>query len=172
MKHIIILLGILGVLVACGTTSATQAPVPTVPVPAATQVPAPEATPVPVPVEPLTTVQPDVLVPYEDIVWHLTQLNGKQITQTPAPTIQFTNMMLISGQGFCNNYSGNYSGGMQSILIGNIASTEKACADTTLMDLEAEYFTSITNVLHLTASNDTLTLFDANETALAVFTKK
>ena len=172
MKHITILVGILGFLVACSNPVATPTvmPTPVLPPPTIMSTPAPSIATQPA--EPIVTAQPVTIAPYEDIDWQLTELNGKPITQTPPPTINFTNWMSISGAGFCNNYSGNYSGGMSSILIGNIAYTEKACADQSLMSLESAYFDTIITVMYLTATNDTLTLFSANETPVAIFTKK
>jgi putative lipoprotein len=168
MKHLIVLFGILGFCVACSNPPAPTAVLPTAVLPTAV-LPTPTIVPTTAPV---VTLQPDTITPYEDIEWQLTQLNGKPITQTPPPTIKFTNMMSIAGEGFCNNYSGNYTGGLASIIIGNIASTKKACADQTLMSLESEYFDTIITVMYVTATNDTLTLFSANETVLAIFTKK
>jgi putative lipoprotein len=168
MKHLIVLFGILGFFVACSNPPATPTVVPTAVLPTA-MLPSPTIVPT---TELVTTPQPAIMTPYEDIEWQLTQLNGKLITQTPPPTIKFTNMMSIAGEGFCNSYSGNYTGGMASILIGNIASTKKACADQTLMSLESEYFDTIITVMYVMATDDTLTLFSANETVLAIFTKK
>jgi heat shock protein HslJ len=172
MKRITILVGILGFLVACSNSLATTTvmPTPILSTPMIVSTPAPSITTQPA--EPIVTTQPVTIAPYEDIDWQLTELNGEPITQTPPPTIKFTNMMSISGAGFCNSYSGNYSGGMSSILIGNIASTQKACADQSLMSLESAYFDTIITVMYLTATNDTLTLFSANETPVAIFTKK
>ena len=164
MKQIMILVGMLSILVACSQPSATPTIVPTQ---------APQApTTIVIPTEVVATPIMVDNAPIENITWQLTQLNGKPITQSPAPTILFANMMSISGEAFCNSYSGNYEGSAPSIIIGNIASTKKACADSTLMDLESEYFATLVKSLHITATTDTLTIFGANETPLAIFTKK
>ncbi len=161
MKQIMILVGMLSILVACSQPSTTPTVVPT-------QVP----TTIAIPTESAATPMVTNSAPIENITWQLTQLNGKPITQSPAPTILFANMMSISGEAFCNSYSGNYEGSATSIIIGNIAATQKACADSTLMDLESEYFATLVKSLHITATTDTLTIFGANETPLAIFTKK
>jgi putative lipoprotein len=161
MKQIMILVGMISFLVACSQPNVT----PTVMPPTA-------PTPIAIPTESTATPMAANNAPIENITWQLTQLNGKPITQSPAPTILFSNMMSISGEAFCNSYSGNYEGSTASIIIGNIASTKKACADAALMDLESEYFATIIKSLHITATTDTLTIFGTNETPLALFTKK
>jgi heat shock protein HslJ len=57
-------------------------------------------------------------------------------------------------------------------VIGNIAATQKACADPTVMNLEAEYFAILGKTIHVTVTADSLTLVGENETPLAIFTKK
>jgi putative lipoprotein len=163
MKQIMILVGMVSFLVACSQPNVT--PTPTV-------VPTTAPATIAIPTESAATPMVENNAPIENVTWQLTQLNGKPITQSPAPTILFANMMSISGEAFCNSYSGNYEGSAASIIIGNIASTKKACADTTLMDLESEYFATITNSLHITATTDTLTIYGTNQTPLAIFTKK
>lgn len=163
MKQLIVLCGLLGLLVACSSPTATPTIVPSV---------LPATPTIVLPAEPVGTAQPTEITQYEDIEWQLIQLNGQAVTHTPPPTITFANMMSITGVGFCNSYSGSYMGSMASILIGNIASTKKACPDQALMSLESAYFATIATVMYVTATNDTLTLFSANETILAVFTKK
>lgn len=161
MKQFMVLIGILGFLAACSTPR-TPPIVPTIPKMQETFVPT-ESAEIPVVVD---------NAPIENFTWQLTQLNGVPITQSPAPTILFANMQSISGDAFCNGYSGNYEGSATSIIIGNIATTQKACTDQTLMDREAEYFATIIKSVRITVTTDTLTLFDANETPLAIFTKK
>ncbi len=78
MKQIMVLVGLLSFLVACSQPSATPTAVPT-------QVP----TTIAIPIESAATPMVTNSAPIENITWQLTELNGKPITQSPAPTIFF-----------------------------------------------------------------------------------
>jgi heat shock protein HslJ len=95
MKQCMIWVGILVVLAACSHPNATATVVPTIIPPA--QI---------VSTESIDTPVPDATGQIEGVTWQLRTLNDKPITQTPAPTIQFSNMLTIAGDAFCNSYSG------------------------------------------------------------------
>lgn len=49
----------------------------------------------------------------------------------------------IMGESTCNNYSGTLTGEPSSLTVDSLTATERACADTALMDFESRYFAAL-----------------------------
>jgi heat shock protein HslJ len=77
-----------------------------------------------------------------------------------APYIVF-NGSELSGKGYCNLYSGPYSGDGATLKPGSIAVTEMACADPTLMLLDTRYFAALNEVASMNLDGKELTLSNA-----------
>ena len=88
-----------------------------------------------------------------------------------APHITFDGSEL-RGKGYCNLYSGPYTGDGAALIPGNIAMTEMACADPTLMLLDTSYFAALNEVTSMTLDGTMLTLSNAAGTVVLVYTEK
>jgi heat shock protein HslJ len=102
--------------------------------------------------------------------WRLTQLEG-------APPVEGSLIDLTiqggvaSGSAGCNNYTGSAEVNVDEGTMTrgpDIASTRMAC-EQAIMDQEQRYLTALTQVTTYEMANDTLTLLDANDVALATF---
>jgi heat shock protein HslJ len=98
----------------------------------------------------------------------LTTIYGDAVLPDNAPTIMF-NGSDLSGKGYCNQYSGPYTGDAPALVPGQIAMTEMACADPTLMLLDSRYMTALAEVRSLRLDATTLTLANADGTAVLVY---
>ncbi len=117
---------------------------------------------------PLSTSQPQSN-PLENTNWLLTALNDQPVMPETQVTINFTDH-LVSGTDGCNRYNSSYTADDLHLAIDkNIASTMMACAEPVMR--QASAFTSaLSQAAVFKLSSGTLTLFDAHQKTLAVFT--
>ena len=88
-----------------------------------------------------------------------------------APHIMF-NGSDLNGKGYCNLYSGPYTGDGAALTPGSIAMTEMACADPTLMLLDMRYFAALNEVTSMSLDGKELTLANAAGTTVLVYTEQ
>lgn len=98
----------------------------------------------------------------------LIKLYGDDVLPDHAPTIRF-NGSDLGGKGYCNQYSGPYTGDAPALVPGQIAMTEMACDDPTLMLLDNRYMAALAEVKTMELANKTLTLKNADGTAVLVY---
>ena len=101
----------------------------------------------------------------------LQTLYGDAVLPENAPHISF-NGSELSGKGYCNLYSGPYTGDGTALTPGTIAMTEMACADPTLMLLDTRYFAALNEVTSMTLDGTTLTLANTDGTAVLVYAER
>ena len=70
--------------------------------------------------------------------WHADSVNGA-LFDLPRPTMQFHAGGRLTGQAPCNGYSASFELGLNSLSIGPIIATRKACSPP-LMEREAAFF--------------------------------
>ncbi len=96
--------------------------------------------------------------PIQNVVWHLTQFDGKAVELPDRYELTFGTDGTVTGIGECNRFFGPYevkdAGG--SIKIGPVASTMMACPD---MDFETQFFRMF----------DAVHLYQLDETHLYLF---
>ena len=52
----------------------------------------------------------------------------------------------VSGNGTCNSYGGAFSGAPDALTVDGLSQTEKSCADSSLMELDARYLAALGSV--------------------------
>jgi heat shock protein HslJ len=111
--------------------------------------------------------QPGVSLALEGPVWSLVDYRTPTaVTSVLAGTTVTAEFDAgqMSGNGGCNDYSAQYTGGDESgnINIGPVAATQKLCPDTDGVDQqELEYFSVLDTVATFQVDGNSLTLFDA-----------
>ena len=74
----------------------------------------------------------------------------------------------VSGSAGCNAYSGTYTIDGAKLAIGQLAMTQKLCAQD-VMNIESAYVAALGSVATYTATADTLTLFDSSGKTLLTY---
>ncbi len=88
-----------------------------------------------------------------------------------APHIMF-NGSELNGKGYCNLYSGPYTGDGALLKPGSIAVTEMSCNDPNLMILDVRYFAALNEVTSMSIDGTLLTLSNTAGTTVLVYTEK
>lgn len=115
--------------------------------------------------------------PLSGTSWVATGINnGNQAVVSPASgttiTAQFSADGQMSGNGGCNDYSASFTAANGSLVIGPVASTQKAC-DPAVMQQEQQYFAALAQVHSFDISGgSTLTLRDAGGAMQATYSKQ
>lgn len=85
-------------------------------------------------------------------------------------TLTFDPQGLAKGNSTCNSYSAPYqTAAGQSLTLGALVSTLRACVDTSLMDLETEYYRALQAVTTYSFDGATLQLFYNNGASILKF---
>lgn len=85
-------------------------------------------------------------------------------------TLTFDIQGLARGNSACNSYSAPYqTGAGQALTLGDLVSTLRACVDTSLMDLETEYYRALQDVMTYSFDGATLQLFYNNGPSVLKF---
>jgi heat shock protein HslJ len=112
--------------------------------------------------------QPDV----NGASWTLTQLQGRQISSPPVPTLIFKDGK-VSGNASCNHFGGSYQRGLgETLKIEQLMSTLMACADQSAMAQEGHYLAMLAKVAKYRVDNNHLYLYDQADQLLAEFNKQ
>ncbi len=104
------------------------------------------------------------------VIWNLTTLNGNELPADMSITAEFSNDGAVGGSSGCNRYTAGYTTEGSSITFATspAASTLMACPEP-VMALETEYMEALAAAATYEVTADTLTLFDANGSPVAVF---
>ncbi len=103
-------------------------------------------------------------------LWNLSTLGGQAISADAYITAQFSADGQVGGSSGCNQYSGTYTvSGSQLEIAAPLASTLMACSQP-IMDLESAYLTALAEVKSFAISGDELTLKDADDQPVLVYT--
>lgn len=70
--------------------------------------------------------------------WHADSVNG-MLFDLPRPTLRFHAGGRLTGQAPCNSYSASFDLGLNTLVIGPVVATRKACTPP-LMEREAAFF--------------------------------
>lgn len=100
--------------------------------------------------------------------WSLASLNGQPVVDGSQASLEFTDGQ-ASGNGSCNGFGGEYVQDGDSLTFGPIVSTLMACLEPGIMEQESAYFTALTATASFRVDEQTLSLFDADGSVLAVF---
>jgi heat shock protein HslJ len=111
--------------------------------------------------------------PLEGTPWRLVQLDGQQVMAGADPKIdprlQFdAKTQRVSGSGGCNNIAGGYRMSGNTLRIGPLASTRKACMDGSRNALENRFLAVLEATTGYNVKGGQLTLLDARSMPLAV----
>lgn len=105
-----------------------------------------------------------------DTTWSLSTLMDKPIFADSYISALFTTDGKVAGSSGCNQYSGTYTVSGTTIQISSsLASTMMACSQE-LMEQESAYLQAFTEAKSFSINGDQLTLKDANNTAILVYT--
>jgi heat shock protein HslJ len=104
--------------------------------------------------------------------WRLTTLAGQPVLGTTPLTLVLDASGQASGNGGCNQFSSTATLSEATITFTPIISTKMACADNSLNSQETAYLTALQSAAAWKLDGASLTLSDAQNTALAVFTRQ
>jgi heat shock protein HslJ len=114
-----------------------------------------------------STTPPDTLT---TPLWNLSTLGGQALVPDSYISAQFSADGKVGGASGCNQYSGTYTiSGSQLEIASPLATTMMACSQA-LMDQESAYLKALGEVKSYVISGDQLTLKDANDQDLLVYT--
>ena len=102
-----------------------------------------------------------VSVSYDDAI--------RGVLESTKLTADFDGKGEVSGSGGCNDFSGPYQARGETLRVGPLTATEKACADQDANVQEAGYLTALAAARRFEQVADRLTLFDARGHILVVF---
>lgn len=107
-----------------------------------------------------------------DIVggWNAVTIDSENVIQPTVPNIIFGEDGTVTGNGTCNGFGGNYTVNGSDLTIGQLVSTEMACAEPDLMMQETNFFDALTRVTGFTREGDTLNLTAADGTIIVTLT--
>jgi heat shock protein HslJ len=104
--------------------------------------------------------------------WRLTQLNGHAPQPAGEPiSLSFQADGKAGGSSGCNSYSGSYTVSSSALMITNVVSTLRACADQGLNTQESEYVQALAIVATYERAGDQLTLRDEDDAVVLVFSR-
>jgi heat shock protein HslJ len=94
----------------------------------------------------------------DDTSWQLAEFGPADAIQTASGevTLIFSPGNIIGGVGGCNSYGGSYTFDGTAFSVSNVASTEMACADNSLMQLESAFTAALNSATGLAMNGDEL----------------
>lgn len=103
--------------------------------------------------------------------WEASEIAGTPAAGAVIPSLSFGTSGEVAGNGGCNGYGGTYTSEGNTLKIEGVVSTMMACEDQTLMTQETTFLSSLQSAASYTIEGDTLTLLDADGTALVSLTR-
>lgn len=103
--------------------------------------------------------------------WNAVTIDNENVIQPTVPNIIFGEDGTVTGNGSCNGFGGNYTVDGNNVTIGQLVSTEMACAEPDLMMQETNFFDALTRVTSFTREGDTLNLLAADGTIIITLTQ-
>lgn len=116
-----------------------------------------------------TALQPAAPV-LDGTAWNLLQLNGQPVVEGTMPTLTFHEGQ-AGGNSSCNSYGAEYTQQGKSLTFAPIVTTLMACLDAGIMQQESAMYAALQTVKTYQLEQDTLTLLDADGSAVLVFTR-
>lgn len=107
-----------------------------------------------------------------DGTWILTTLAGQPVVGSTPLTLVLAAGGAASGDGGCNMFSSTATLTDSTIAFAPIISTKRACADNLLNTQETAYLAALQSAATFQADGASLTLFDAQGAAVAVFARQ
>ena len=101
-------------------------------------------------------------------LWILTTLGGKPPVKGTDPTIEFTATRRVSGSTGCNRYTGAYHVSGNTIRLGPLATTQRACPDP-VAHQETAFLRALSRTKRVAVDGGKLTLATARGESLATF---
>jgi len=105
--------------------------------------------------------------PFQGTEWTLQSITGQDVASVGATAV-FADDFTVSGFGGCNQYNGPWSLDQDTIAIGPLAATRKACAQD-VMDTENAFLNAMESVDAMAITGQTLTLSASDQSAVLVF---
>ncbi len=111
----------------------------------------------------------------ENTNWQATAINNGRGAIVPSQgsrsiTARFANGS-IQGNGGCNQFSATYTRNSGQLHIAQLRSTQRACAEASLMEQEAYFLKALTRVSQYQLSSGQLKLLDNNGLVMVEFAK-
>ena len=103
--------------------------------------------------------------------WMIDDIDGAAVVPGSSPTLVFAADGFVSGSTGCNQVSGTYELDGDTITLGPIATTLRACVDDALAEQETAYVAALEAVDSFTLDEDTLDLLDADGEAVLSATR-
>ena len=104
--------------------------------------------------------------------WDLTAFEGAAVQVEGVSWIAFAEGGQSTGSGGCNDFNGPYTEDGESLTIGPLASTLRACADPAVSDQETAFYAALEATERFSVSGSELTLQDGDGSELAVLTAR
>ncbi|HEU4562451.1 MAG TPA: META domain-containing protein [Longimicrobium sp.] len=100
--------------------------------------------------------------------WRLDELNGRPPIQVPGggvPTLAFAaNEPRANGNGGCNLFNGQYTQSGESLRLGPLASTRRACLSDEATAQETAFLRALDSTTRFSVSGDVLVLYAGEQT--------
>ncbi|HYZ84443.1 MAG TPA: META domain-containing protein [Bryobacteraceae bacterium] len=104
--------------------------------------------------------------------WLLEDLAGRGVVGQVPATLSFKDAGQISGRGSCNGFSGTAQIQGNTIKLGPLIATKRACADPAMMNQENQYLRALQSAEHFELQGDTLLVYSAGEAKPLRFRRK
>lgn len=103
----------------------------------------------------------------------VTALNGKKLAHTTNPTFSMSALdNSFRGTTGCNSVFGNYTIDLYTINFGDLAVSEKYCADKELMKTERDFLNALNNTGSYAIDNGILTFYSKTDRSVLLSARK
>ncbi len=100
-------------------------------------------------------------------------INGKKLTNTTNPTFTLSALdNSLRGTTGCNSVFGNYTLDLYSLTFGDLAVSEKMCADKNMMKSERDFLDALKNTGSYALANGALTLYSKTDRSVVISATK
>ena len=103
--------------------------------------------------------------------WQVIEINGQAVPSSLGVTMNFEAEGKAGGKAPCNSYFADYDQSGEQLTFSMIGSTEMACLDEGVMELETDFFQSLGQVSRFTLEAESLFILDEGGNTLLVLTK-
>jgi heat shock protein HslJ len=94
----------------------------------------------------------------EGTSWQVTEINGQKVPTKLGVTVNFEADGKVGGKAPCNSYFADYDQRGEQLTFSMIGSTEMACLDEGVMELETDFFQCLGQVHSFKLESETLIL--------------
>ncbi len=100
-------------------------------------------------------------------------INGKKLTNTTNPTFTLSALdNSVRGTTGCNSVFGNYTLDLYALSFGDLAVSEKMCADKNVMKSERDFLDALNNTGSYALNNGVLTLYSKTDRSVVLSASK